>query len=136
LTARRSDVQLAPDFAALGAFAVNLPDGTPIQDEDYPGVRYETRGGRIVPMVDTEAVLKIDQALAKERSGPAPAPADGAANLAAPPVAAPALAPPATAEPRVVGRKWWAWGLPVGVTALAGVAALLLWHARRNRAPA
>lgn len=44
-----AQVDLKPDFEALGAFKVLLPDGTPIGDRDHPGVNYEVIGGKLVP---------------------------------------------------------------------------------------
>jgi hypothetical protein len=56
-----SEVDLNPDFEALGAFAFNLPDGTRVSVEEYPGVRYIWQSGKIVPDVDAPTFEEIDK---------------------------------------------------------------------------
>ena len=46
---KRSDIDLNPDFKALGAFALNFPDGSKIQHLDFDGANYEVQGGKLVP---------------------------------------------------------------------------------------
>jgi hypothetical protein len=48
-----SNIQLSPDFNTLGAFRIDLPDGTRVNVKEYPGVRYVWQNGKIVP--DKEA---------------------------------------------------------------------------------
>lgn len=43
------DVQFNPDFESLGAFKVDLPDGTPVTIEEHPGIKYVWQNGKIVP---------------------------------------------------------------------------------------
>lgn len=42
------NINLAPDFLSTKAFDINLPDGTPVNDNDFPGGRFEVRQGKIV----------------------------------------------------------------------------------------
>jgi len=58
---RVSDIQLSPDFGALGAFKVDLPNGTRVQVEEASGVRYVWRDGQIVPDVDGPTFEEIDK---------------------------------------------------------------------------
>jgi len=45
---RFSNINLNPDFNALKAFEINVPDGTPVTDVDFPGGSFEVRQGKIV----------------------------------------------------------------------------------------
>lgn len=45
---KRSNVQLDPDFEAMGAFQIDLPEGTPIHLAEAPGIRYIWSNGQIV----------------------------------------------------------------------------------------
>jgi len=47
-----SEVQLNPDFDILGAFKVDLPDGTRVYMKEYPGIHYIWENGKIVPADD------------------------------------------------------------------------------------
>jgi len=47
-----SGIQLNPDFEALGAFKIDLPNGTRVTVEDSPGIRYVWQDGEIVPADD------------------------------------------------------------------------------------
>jgi len=58
---KQSEIDLNPDFEALGAFGLPLPDGSRIYDHDYPGIGYEVIGGKLVPNVDEYAVEQIDK---------------------------------------------------------------------------
>ena len=44
-----SEIEINPDFETLGAFVFNLPDGTPVQITENPGIRYIWLNGEIVP---------------------------------------------------------------------------------------
>jgi len=46
---KRTEIDLNPDFEALGAFKLNLPDGTRVHIKEYPGVRYKWQNGKIEP---------------------------------------------------------------------------------------
>ncbi|UCG50103.1 MAG: hypothetical protein JSU94_10005 [Phycisphaerales bacterium] len=54
---RRGKIQFDPDFGAMGAFVMDLPEGTEIRHEDVPGIRHRWLGGKVVPDVD-ELVMK------------------------------------------------------------------------------
>ena len=56
-----SDIQLNPDFEALGAFKVNLSDGTRVFMKEYPGIRYIWQNGKIMPDVDAPTFEEIDK---------------------------------------------------------------------------
>jgi len=43
-----SDIQIDPDFEALEAFKIDFPDGTPVQIEQAPGIRYVWQDGKPV----------------------------------------------------------------------------------------
>lgn len=50
VTATRSDVDLNPDFEAMGYFKIKLRDGNPIRD-DGSSARYQALDGELVPVV-------------------------------------------------------------------------------------
>ena len=50
IVVKRRNVQWNPDFKALGAFKIELPDGTIVIDEDSPGGRYQLLDGKLVPI--------------------------------------------------------------------------------------
>ena len=56
-----SDIQLNPDFEALGAFKIDLPDGIRVFVMEFPGVRYIWQNGKIVPDVDGPTFKEIDK---------------------------------------------------------------------------
>jgi len=48
-----SKIDMNPDFNALKAFVdIKVPDGTPVYDQDYPGINFMVVGGKIVPADD------------------------------------------------------------------------------------
>jgi hypothetical protein len=57
---KRSNIQLRPDFEALGAFKINLPDGTGVKIEGVPGITYEWHGGKLIANIDKYAIEQID----------------------------------------------------------------------------
>jgi hypothetical protein len=56
-----SDIQLNPDFEALRAFKVDLPNGTRVFVMEFPGVRYIWQNGKIAPNVDAPTFKEIDK---------------------------------------------------------------------------
>jgi hypothetical protein len=69
-----SDIQINPDFEALGAFKIDFPNGTPVQIEQAPGIRYIWQNGKIMPAedpafeeIDKRRKCKIVEELKKER---------------------------------------------------------------------
>ncbi len=58
---RCSQIDLNPDFDALGAFELySFPDGSRIYDKDFPGIRYKVSGGELVPDVDEAVIEELD----------------------------------------------------------------------------
>ena len=53
---------LNPDYEALGAFEIQLPEGTVVTDKDFPGVRYQWIGGQLV----TGRMQTLTQGLAED----------------------------------------------------------------------
>lgn len=48
-----SKIDMNPDFNALKAFVeIKVPDGTPVYDQDFPGINFTVVGGKIVPADD------------------------------------------------------------------------------------
>ena len=119
INVKRTEVLLNPDFEALGAFKINLPDGTIVRDERFPGVAYEVKGHEIQAYVDPTRVAVLDKTAKDIRSGlPESQPAapsatqhseSGTAGRAA--RTGPAMAP-------TVGNRTWIWGLVLLVTAV------------------
>jgi hypothetical protein len=56
-----SDIQIDPNFEALGAFKIDFPDGTPVKIAEVPGIRYIWQDGKIVPNVDAPTFKEIDK---------------------------------------------------------------------------
>ena len=46
---KRTEVDLNPDFEALGAFQINLPEGTVVANDDIPCVKFIWSNGKLVP---------------------------------------------------------------------------------------
>ena len=55
------NIDLSPDYEALRAFEIQLPEGTVVRDEDNPEVRYQWIGGQLV----TERIQTIPQRTAE-----------------------------------------------------------------------
>jgi len=60
---RRSEVDLDPDFEAMEAFKIRLPNGNLIHSVDFGGVAYQFVDGKIAPLVDDGSVKAIDAAV-------------------------------------------------------------------------
>lgn len=56
-----SDIQLNPDFDALGAFKIDLPNGTRVFVEEFQGIHYVWQNGEVVPGVDAPTFEEIDK---------------------------------------------------------------------------
>lgn len=56
-----SEVEINPDFEALGAFKVDLPNGTRVFVTEFPGIRQIWQNGKIVPDVDAPTFEEIDK---------------------------------------------------------------------------
>ncbi len=61
---KTSDIQLNPDFEALGAFKIDLPDGLRVFNKDNPNLTFRWKNGR--PVADAEATDKKDNVPQKE----------------------------------------------------------------------
>lgn len=57
---KATNIDLAPDFDAMGAFRLDIPDGAILNDA-AGGLRYEVKGGKLFPYVDTSTVAALDQ---------------------------------------------------------------------------
>lgn len=55
-----TNVDLKPDFASLGAFRADVPDGTHVIVVEEPGLRYIWRNGKVVPDLENWSVDQID----------------------------------------------------------------------------
>lgn len=60
---KTSDIQLKPDFEALGAFKIDLPDGIRVFNKDFPSVRHTWLNGKPVPNFDKYIIKEIDKEL-------------------------------------------------------------------------
>lgn len=58
-----SDIRLSPDFNALGAFKIDLPEGTRVTVPESPGIRYVWRDGKAVPDVNGLSFGEIDKTI-------------------------------------------------------------------------
>lgn len=65
---KRTHIDIDPDFEAVGAFKVDIPDGTRIEMPESPGVRYEWQGGRLVADIDDLLFEAIENIIAEEKS--------------------------------------------------------------------
>jgi hypothetical protein len=54
------EVDLNPDFEALGAFVFNVPNGTPVAMEEFPGIGYIWQDGKPVTVVDQKFLDVLD----------------------------------------------------------------------------
>ena len=62
------NIDVEPDYEALGAFEIQLPEGTVVHDEDIPGIRYQWISGRLQPLIDDAVIDTIDSAVAELRN--------------------------------------------------------------------
>jgi len=60
---KASEVELNPDFDALGAFKIDLPDGTRVYMEEFPGIKYIWHDGKIVADIDDSYIDMLDDAV-------------------------------------------------------------------------
>jgi hypothetical protein len=59
------DIKLNPDFNAIGAFKINLPEGTKVTVPESPGVRHIWKGGKVVADVNKSEFDEIDKTIDK-----------------------------------------------------------------------
>jgi len=124
LSVKATSIDLAPDFDAMNAFRLDLPDGAVLND-DAGGLRYEVRNGGLVPYVDTRSVAALEQGVAAFLE----------AEKSSTPVADPAqTAVPAQSgqqSPFVTTRAWFRWAAVLMI--VIGTAAIVLSVFRRRR---
>lgn len=58
-----NDIQLNPDFQAIGAFEFRIPDGTPVVMTEHLAIKYVWRNGKAVPEVSGPTFSKIDKTI-------------------------------------------------------------------------
>ena len=58
---KRTEVDLNPDFEALGAFQINLPEGTVVSNEDIPSIKFVWSNGKLVPKTGHLVIEDIDK---------------------------------------------------------------------------
>lgn len=61
-----SDVQLNPDFAALDAFRIEIPEGTRVFNRDAPGLRFEWKDGKPTAVGDKAIAASKAEVLGEE----------------------------------------------------------------------
>lgn len=63
-----------PDYEALHAFEIQLPQGTVVIDEDIAGIKYQWTGSELRPLIDDSVIeaidLSVSDVLAGERTVP------------------------------------------------------------------
>ncbi|HUU17009.1 MAG TPA: hypothetical protein VMW72_07665, partial [Sedimentisphaerales bacterium] len=55
-----SNTQLNPDFDALGAFKIDIPNGLPVFHREFPAIKYFWQDGRLVTKVDEKFIADLD----------------------------------------------------------------------------
>ena len=55
-----TNIDFDPDYEAMGAFEIQLPEGTVVYYDDFPGVIYQWIGGRLQPLIDDMVIEAID----------------------------------------------------------------------------
>jgi len=63
-----SDIQLKPDFEALGAFKIDFPNGTRVFIKDSPGVHYKWENGKPVTFVGQSFLDVLDNEIEQIKS--------------------------------------------------------------------
>ena|GEM_PF-5195059 len=132
--AERPNIQLDPDFEKLGAFVMDgIPEGTPVENEDFPGIAYMWNGREAIVDAGLEVIDQIDNIIAAEKTRP-PFPTNLTPDANQPgqsprpqPNTPPQEFPVAAPSP---GRPALTWLLLGAAAAAAGVLALLLIRQR------
>lgn len=67
LEAKRLNVKWNPNFEAVGAFEMDIPDGTRVAHMDFQGkgVKFQWLNGEVVTMLEDDALEAIDEAVAQ-----------------------------------------------------------------------
>jgi hypothetical protein len=58
-----SEIQLNPDFATLGAFKVNLPEGVRVFSKESPGIKFVWQNSKVVPDANSVIFGEIDKTI-------------------------------------------------------------------------
>lgn len=117
---RRWNINLSPDFAAMGAFKMVAPDDYRVENHNAQGLmRWKLKDGQVVPYVDTTVTASVDRMLADAKR----------LKDAPPPTAANSSIPIPQEEP--AGRVW-IWESLVAVVAVAASLTLIWQHRRRS----
>lgn len=56
---KRTQIDLDPDFKAIGAFIPDIPEGANVHLREAPGIRYIWEKGKLVPRIDEDALDQI-----------------------------------------------------------------------------
>lgn len=123
---RRSSIQLEPEFAAMGAFKLDVPNATPaafLDERGITGLHYQWSDGEIVPVADTLVFDKIDLDMPdivshKSANQPLPTEQDSL---------------PARQETRRADRRWFLYS-PVVVFGGAIIVGAFVLSRRKKRA--
>jgi len=65
---KTSDIQLKPDFEALGAFKIDFPDGIRVFNKDFPSVDYKWENGKPVTFVGRSYLDALDNEIEQIKS--------------------------------------------------------------------
>ena len=68
--AKRPSIQFNPDFDEMGAFKMDLPNGTKVDSRDFPAARFEWRDGNLVTDIDEEFISSLDNQIADMITAP------------------------------------------------------------------
>ena len=63
-----NDIHINPDFKALGAFKIDLPNGTKVFISELPGIRYVWKNGKVVTDVDQSFLDVLDNQIEQLKS--------------------------------------------------------------------
>jgi len=127
----RTEIDLDPDFDAVKAFEIDLPEGTPVTLDEFPGIRYQWREGKLTPVVDDAAICQIDAAVDNSRREVADDSERGNGETAE----ALPTEPSGEGEQRPARSASSRVAIAVGVLIVACVAGFV-WYSRRKRSDA
>jgi hypothetical protein len=115
-----SDVQLNPDFAALNAFRIELPEGTRVFNREAPGLRFQWKDGKPAVVVDKAFPVDTDKETAALK-GEVRAEGDGTtATLPEPVQGTPNPATALYGSPSRPARRWVYVGIAIVAIGIAG----------------
>jgi len=53
------NIDFNPDYEAMGAFKIQLPEGTVVEHDDFPGIQFRWTNGKFVPDVDDYLIQNL-----------------------------------------------------------------------------